>query len=44
MGRQPGWRVQIPISNASNARSVRNEVDSCQPTTRLENTSTTNAA
>ena len=37
-------RVQIPISSASRARSVRRLVDSCQPTTRRLNTSTTNAA
>src|SRR5699024_12245512 len=37
-------RVQIPISSASRARSVRSDFDSCQPTTRRENTSMTNAA
>ena len=38
------WRVQIPISRASSARLVCSDVDSCQPTTRRENTSVTNAA
>ena len=37
-------RVQMPISRASRARSVRRLVESCQPTTRRENTSVTNAA
>jgi hypothetical protein len=36
-------RVQIAISNASNARSARNVVEVRQPMIRLENTSVTNA-
>jgi hypothetical protein len=33
-----------PMSRASRARSVRSDVDTCQPTTKRENTSRMNAA
>ena len=41
----PAWvRVHMPISSASSAKSVRNDVETHQPTIRRENTSNTHAA
>ena len=37
-------RFHTAISNASKAKLVRSDRDTCQPTTRRENTSMTNAA